>query len=183
MQAPDAEIISACLIQTRSLGFGEGGEHSHITALGSTPKAVHIQPQPPSPESLEHSLRVQLIQGAVHTHSDPHVLKSLVFSPLLHDGSQASTIKLGRPPGHSAAHLLHHDAVLTRAVQAELLQDPPDLEEGQPVAASKQSRMSRPIAGALEPAPQDSQPPIPRCLSRRRNGPSRGKVGAGCLRS
>ena len=48
MQAPDAEIISACLMQMRSLGFGEGGEHSHITALGGTPKAVHIQPQTPA---------------------------------------------------------------------------------------------------------------------------------------
>lgn len=110
---------------------------------------------------------MQLVQGAIHTHGDLQVLKPLVFPPLLHDGGQASTVELGRPPGHSSAHLLHHDAVLTRAVQAKLLQDLPDLEEGQPIAAGKQSRMSGPIPGVLEPAPQGSRAPIPRCSSGR----------------
>lgn len=91
------------------------------------------------PVLLRHSLRVQLVQGAVHAHSDLQVLKPLVFPPFLHDGSHAGATELGRPTGHSSTHLLHHDAVLTRAVQAELLQDPPHLEEGQPVAGGKKS--------------------------------------------
>lgn len=85
---------------------------------------------------------MQLVQGAVHAHGDPQALEPLVFPPFLYNGGQASATELGRPPGHSSAHLLHHNAVLTRAVQAELLQDPPDLEEGQPITAGKHSRMS-----------------------------------------
>lgn len=88
---------------------------------------------------------MQLVQGAVHTHGDPQVLQPLVFSPFFHDGGQACTAELGRPAGHGPAHFLHHDAVFTRAVQAQLLQDPPDLEEGQPVAVGKQ-RMSVPVS-------------------------------------
>lgn len=104
---------------------------------------VHTWPQhPPTPAFLGHSLRVQLVQGAIHAHGDPQALEPLVFPPFLYNGGQASATELGRPPGHSSAHLLHHDAVLTRAVQAELLQDPPDLEEGQPITAGKHSRMS-----------------------------------------
>lgn len=105
--------------------------------------ACQIQPGPLLPSApshpvlLRHSLRVQLVQGAVHAHSDLQVLEPLVFPPLLHDGSHACATELGRPAGHSATHLLHHDAVLARAVQAELLQDPPHLEEGQPIAAGR----------------------------------------------
>lgn len=92
---------------------------------------------PSHPVLLRHSLRVQLVQGAVHAHSDLQVLQPLVFPPLLHDGSHACATELGRPTGHRSTHLLHHDAVLTRAVQAKLLQDPPHLEEGQPIAAER----------------------------------------------
>lgn len=88
------------------------------------------------------SLWVQLVQRAIHAHGDLEVLEALVFSPLLHDGSQAGTTHLGSSPRHSPAHLLHHDTVFTRAVQPQLLQDPPDLQEGQPVTVDKQGRAS-----------------------------------------
>lgn len=122
---------------------------------------------PSHPASLGHSLRVQLVQRAIHSHGDLQVLQPLVFPPLLHDSSQAGAAELGCPPGHSSAHLLHHNAVLTCAVQAELLQDPPDLEEGQSITVGKQSRTSGPASWALEPVPPGSQPPIPRCPRRR----------------
>lgn len=110
-------------------------------------KGVHpVAPAPSQPCLSGHSLWMQLVQGTVHTHSDPQVLKPLVFSPLLHNGSQTSATELGCPPGHGSAHLLHHDAVLTCAVQAELLQDPPDLEKGQPIAAGRKNRMSGPAS-------------------------------------
>lgn len=88
---------------------------------------------------------MQLVQGAVHAHSDLEVLEALVFSPFLHDGSHAGAAHLGSPPRHSPAHLLHHNAVFAGAVQAQLLQDPPDLQEGQPVTVDKQAR---PLAAA-----------------------------------
>lgn len=87
-----------------------------------------------------HSLRVQLVESSVHTHSDLEVLQPLVFSSLLHDGSQACAAELGSPPRHGPTHLLHHNTVFARAVQAQLLQDLPDLQEGQPVTVDKQGR-------------------------------------------
>lgn len=97
----------------------------------------------PAPTSVSgDSLWVQLVQRAIHTHGDLEVLEALVFSPLLHDGSQAGAAHLGSPPGHGPAHLLHHNTVFTRAVQTQLLQDPPDLQEGQSVTVNKQSRTS-----------------------------------------
>lgn len=95
---------------------------------------------PSSHAGLGDSLWVQLVQSAIHAHGDLEVLQALVFPPLLHDGSHAGAAHLGSPPRHSPAHLLHHYTVFTRAVQAQLLQDPPDLQEGQPVTADKQAR-------------------------------------------
>lgn len=139
------------------MGFREEGEDSHIlTTRKASQGGSHVACQmqwgpygasvPSRPASLGHSLRVQLVQRAIHSHGDLQVLQPLVFPPLLHDSSQASAAELGRPPGHSSAHLLHHNAVLTCAVQAELLQDPPDLEEGQPITVGKQSRTSGPAS-------------------------------------
>lgn len=117
------------------------GESSHSAAEEAVPTQASCQHNRAPPPASGHSLRVQLVQGAIHTHGNLQVLKSLVLSPFFHDGSQARTTELGSPPGHSSTHLLHHDAVLTCAVQAQLLQDPPDLEEGQPVTVGEQGQM------------------------------------------
>ena len=85
---------------------------------------------------------MQLVQCAIHAHGALEAPEPLVVSPLLHDGSHAGTTNLGGPPRHSPTHLLHHNTVFARAVQAQLLQDPPDLQEGQPVTVDKQARIS-----------------------------------------
>lgn len=112
-------------------------------------RATHLPALcPGSHDHLGNSLWVQLVQSAIHAHGDLEVLQALVFPPLLHDGSHAGAAHLGSPPRHGPAHLLHHYAVFTRAVQAQLLQDPPDLQEGQPVTADKQART---LAAASHP--------------------------------
>lgn len=100
----------------------------------------HACPLSSSHVRHRHSLRVKLVKSSVHTHSDLEVLQPLVFSSLLHDGCQACAAELGSPPRHGPTHLLHHNAVFARAVQAQLLQDLPDLQEGQPVTVDKQGR-------------------------------------------
>lgn len=118
-------------------------------------------PTLPPPGPSGHSLWVQLVQGAVYTHGDPQVFQPLVFPPFLHDSSHASTTELGCTTGHNSTHLLDYDAVLTCAVQAQLLQDPPHLKEGQAVTAGKHSGVSEPASWALRTAQYNPRLPQP----------------------
>lgn len=82
-----------------------------------------------------YSLRMELVQGPVYSNSNLQVLHTSVFSLLLYNSCQSRPTELGSSPGNSSTHFFHNDAVLTRAVQAKLLQNSTHLEEGEPVAA------------------------------------------------
>lgn len=82
-----------------------------------------------------YSLWMKLVQSPIYSNGNLQVLHTSVFSLLLYNGCQSCSTQLGSSPGNSPTHLFHNDAVFTRAVEAELLQNPSDLEEGEPVAA------------------------------------------------
>lgn len=84
---------------------------------------------------VRYSLRMELVESPVHTHCHFEVLQSSVFSYLVHHSSHACTTELGRTPGDHSAHLLHDDAVVTGALQPQVAQDGPDLQQGQAVTA------------------------------------------------
>lgn len=77
---------------------------------------------------------MKLVQSPIYSNSNLQVLRTSVFSLLLYNGCQSCPTELGSSPGNSPTHLFHNDAVITRAVEAKLLQNPSDLEEGEPVA-------------------------------------------------
>lgn len=81
-----------------------------------------------------HSLRVQLVERPVHTNSDFEEVQATVLTDLVHHSGHASATELGCTPCHHRAHLLHNDAVVTRGLQAQVLQDGAHLEQGQAVA-------------------------------------------------
>lgn len=80
------------------------------------------------------SLRVQLVEGPIHTDRDLEEVQPAVLPDLVHHSCHASPAELSCPPGHHRAHLLHDDAVVARGLQAEVLEDGADLEQGQAVA-------------------------------------------------
>lgn len=77
---------------------------------------------------------MQLVERAVHAHGDVQVVQAAVLADLVHHGGHAGAADLGRAAGHRAAHLLHDDAVVTGAGEAQLLQDRPDLQQRQAIA-------------------------------------------------
>lgn len=82
------------------------------------------------------SLRVELVEGAVHTHGHFQSIQPTVFSYLVHHGGHASAAELGCPPRHDGTHLLDDDAVVTGALEPQVAQDGPDLQQGQAVAGT-----------------------------------------------
>ena len=60
---------------------------------------------------------MKLVQCPVHAHRHFEVVQSTVLSYLVHHGGHACATELGRAPGDHSAHLLHNDAVVTRALQ------------------------------------------------------------------
>lgn len=80
-----------------------------------------------------HSLRVELVEGSVHTHCHFQSVQPTVFSYFVHHGGHACATELGCPPRHDGAHLLDDDAVVTGALEPQVVQDSSDLEQGQAV--------------------------------------------------
>lgn len=72
---------------------------------------------------------MKLVQRPVHTHSHVEVVQPSVLTDLIHYGRHAGTAQLRCPLGHHPAHGLHEDTVIAGAVQAQLLEDGPDLEQ------------------------------------------------------
>lgn len=83
---------------------------------------------------LSNSLWVQLVERPIHADGDLEEVQPAVLPDLVHHGCHAGPAELSSPPGHHRAHLLHDDAVVARALQAEMLEDGADLEQGQAVA-------------------------------------------------
>lgn len=90
-----------------------------------------------------HSLRVELVERAVHSDSDAELLKASVQSDLVHHGRQTGSTQLRRTLGHHAAHLLHQNTVITRAAdQAQVLQDGAHLPQSQTITATHSTHSS-----------------------------------------
>lgn len=82
---------------------------------------------------------MELVQSPIYSNGGLQALHASVFSPLLYNSRQSCPTELGSSFWNSSTHLFHNDAVITRAVQAKLLQNSPDLEEGEPVAAQREA--------------------------------------------
>lgn len=89
------------------------------------------------------SLWMQLVERAVHPHGHVQVVQAAVLADLVHHGGHAGAADLGGAARHGAAHLLHDDGVVARAVETQLLQDGPDLEQGQAVTGDTDTQRER----------------------------------------
>lgn len=83
-------------------------------------------------------LWVQLVERAVHAHGDVQVVQSSVLTDLVHHGGHPGSADLSRAAGHRAAHLLDDNTVVAGAVEPQLLQDRPDLQQRQTIAAEQE---------------------------------------------
>lgn len=79
-------------------------------------------------------LWVQLVECAVHAHCNIQVVQSSVLTDLVHDSGHSSSANLSCSAGHRATHLLDDNTVIAGAVEPQLLQDRPDLQQGQTIA-------------------------------------------------
>lgn len=84
---------------------------------------------------VRHSLRMELVEGPIHAHCHFEGVQPTVFSYFVHHGSHACTTELGCPPCHYSAHLFDNDAVVTGALEPQVVQDGTDLQQGQAVTA------------------------------------------------
>lgn len=102
------------------------------------------------------SLWVEFVQRAVHAHSDVQVVQPSVLTDFIHHGRHPGTADLGGAAGHGAAHLLDDNTVVAGAVEPQLLQDSPDLQQRQTVAVGEGQRSdnSRSVTGYLTAAPR-----------------------------
>lgn len=80
---------------------------------------------------------MELVERAVHAHSNIQVVQPSVLTDLVHHGSHPGSADLGSAVGHGAAHLLDDNTVIAGAVEPQLLQDRPDLQQRQTIAVEK----------------------------------------------
>ncbi len=107
-------------------------------------------------------LWVQLVERAVHAHGGIQVVQASVLTDLVHHRSHSGSADLSCAAGHCATHLFDDDTVITGAVEPQLLQDRPDLQQCQTIAvsrrgggrASQRSANSRRVTGYLTAAPR-----------------------------
>lgn len=85
-----------------------------------------------------YSLWVELVECSVNPHCDVHGGQPAVLSDLVDDGGHSGSADLSCAVRHGATHLLDYDTVITRAVQPQVLQDGPDLQERQAVTRGRQ---------------------------------------------
>lgn len=88
-------------------------------------------------------LWVQLVERAVHAYCNVQVVHSPVLTDLVHHSSHAGSADLSRTTGHRATHLLDDNTVITGAVEPQLLQDRPDLQQRQTIAVEQEGRGGR----------------------------------------
>lgn len=99
-------------------------------------------------------LRVELVERAVHAHSNIQAVQPSVLTDLVHHGCHSGSADLGGAVGHGAAHLLDDNTVITGAVEPQLLQDCPDLQQRQTIAVERGGVRGQPTAGG---SPDTSQ--------------------------
>ena len=80
-----------------------------------------------------HLLWMELVESPIHPHSNIQMVQSSVLTNLVRHGSHSGSAELSGAVGNRSTHFLHDDTVITGAVQAQLLQDAPHLQKGQPV--------------------------------------------------
>lgn len=85
-------------------------------------------------------LWVQLVERAVHAHGNIQVVQPSVLTDLVHHSSHSGSADLSRAAGHGATHLLDDNTVITGAVEPQLLQDRPDLQQRQTIAVEQEGR-------------------------------------------
>lgn len=71
----------------------------------------------------QHSLRVYLVECAVHAHRGPEPCQLLVLPQACQDGGQGRGTEVGRAEGDDGADMLHGYAVGLRRLQAQICQD------------------------------------------------------------
>lgn len=102
---------------------------------------------------------MQLVERAVHAHGNVQVVQLPVLTDLVHHSSHPGSADLSRAAGHGATHLLDDNAVITGAVEPQLLQDRPDLQQRQTIAVEQgeergqRSADSRRVTGYLTAVP------------------------------
>lgn len=93
-----------------------------------------------------HLLWVELVQCSVHSDGDAERVEVAVLTDFVDHGGERGAAQLGRSLRHHAAHLLHQDAVVTRAAgQTQVLQDGADLTQGQTVTDGGGERERNPL--------------------------------------
>lgn len=70
-----------------------------------------------------HSLRVDLVERAVHAHRGPQPHQLLALPEARQDGRQGRRAQVGRAEGDDGADVLDRDAVGLRGVQAQIRED------------------------------------------------------------
>ena len=94
----------------------------------------------PTTKSVD-SLWVEFVKRAVHAHGDVQVLQPSVLTDLIHHGRHSGSADLSGAAGHGPAHLLDDNTVVAGAVQPQLLQDGPDLQQRQTVTVGEGSEV------------------------------------------
>lgn len=101
------------------------------------------------PPSLN-SLWVEFVQRAVHAYGDVQVVQPSVLTDFIHHGRHPGSADLSGAARHGATHLLDDNTVVAGAVQPQLLQDSPDLQQRQTVAVGEGVRGQTTAAASLD---------------------------------
>lgn len=112
-------------------------------------------------------LWVQLVERAVHAHGDVQVVQPSVLTDLVHHGSHSGSTDLSRAAGHRAAHLLDDNTVITGAVEPQLLQDRPDLQQRQTITVQGGRRRGEKGESVSEVSQQQESHRTPHSCSQR----------------
>ncbi len=73
-------------------------------------------------------LWMELIQSAIHPNGDVQMVQTTVLSDFVYNSGHSCSTDLGSPVGNSSTHFLDDNTVITCAVQAQMLQNGPDLQ-------------------------------------------------------
>lgn len=71
----------------------------------------------------QHSLRVYLVDGAIHAHRGPEAHQLLILPEASQDGRQGCRTEIGRAEGDDGADMLDRNAVGLRRLQAQVRED------------------------------------------------------------
>lgn len=75
-------------------------------------------------------LWVKFVEGPIHANCNLKEVQPTVLPDFVHHSCHPRPTKLGSAPGNHCTYFLHDNAVITRALQAKVLEDGTDLEQG-----------------------------------------------------